>query len=120
MDLRDRACEVSELDQSDNRPLQCSHNTHLKGIREYNDDEYGLLVTDIQHYAYHLIFRNSPYVEEVLGLNYSQNQWSIEKMWKDLMIISRSIGWSKEKVLQEVEKAKLYWYAMLAIDPIEG
>lgn len=118
--IRERAYQSSELDGCDTRPLQCSHNTHLKKIPEYNDCDFGLLVTDIQHYAYHLIFRKKEHVEEILGLTYEQNNWSLDKMWQDIIVISDSIGWNRQKVLEEVEKAKLYWYALLCIDPLEG
>jgi len=118
--LHESAQEVSQLSGIDNRPLQCSHNTHFKKIDEYDDPRYGLLVTDIEHYAYHLIFRKSPYVETVLGLTYEQNSWSLNEMWQHLMNLSNSLGMTKADVMLQVEKAKLYWYAMLAIDPIEG
>ncbi len=118
--LHEFAEERSQLSELDTRPLRCSHNTHLKGLKEYDDTAFGLLVTDIEHYAYHLIFRKEPYVIEVLGLTYEQNLWSLNEMWKQIMWISDSLCLTKEQVLEQVEKAKLYWYAMLAIDPIEA
>ncbi len=117
--LHEFAEERSQLTGIDTRPLQCSHNAHFKASEEYNDPKFGLLVTDIEHYAYHLIFRKTPHVEEVLGLTFEQNRWSLNEMWQQIMCISDSLGMTKGDVMKQVEAAKAYWYYMLAIDPIE-
>lgn len=74
--IRKRAVNASELSRRTDRPLECSHLNHKRG-RGYQDVENGILVTDIEHLAYHLYHIHQP---EIIGLTEVQNGWAMDRI----------------------------------------
>lgn len=104
-ELRRRSGDMSELSWNARRPLECSHFDHDKRRRYYNSPTNGLLVTDIEHLAYHLYFREEP---EHIGLDRKQNDWSIRQLKNRAIDFSRREGTILD-LRHDVEVAKGMW-----------
>lgn len=99
-------------------PLQCSHLSHDKSLKEYDTPEMCVLVNQLTHYAYHLIMDQSPAHRKILGLTYSQNGWTLAKLWND--ICDNRDQYAPEISDQEldnlVEKAKVLWFYLIGVE----
>jgi len=73
--IKERAGGTSELSGENDRPLQCSHFNHNKQSPFYDSEEMGILVTDIEHYAYHVKYLRNP---EKIGLTKKENKRAIK------------------------------------------
>lgn len=113
IDIYDRAGRNSELSGETERPLECSHLSHDRGLEDYDTPEMAVLCTDIEHYAYHLIFRKNP---SHIGLTVNQNDWSINELWKKVLKNSEALDWSYEQTVLEVRKARAMWFYYLSIE----
>lgn len=85
--IKERAEGRSELSNENSRPLVCAHLGHRgkKGSRKkkrINCPENGLLVTDVEHYAHHLIFRSNP---GIIGLSQEQNEVSLIGIMENIL-----------------------------------
>ncbi len=103
MQIRERADNKSELSGKDNRPLQCSHFNHKKKSKHYDKEEMGILVTDIEHLAYHLRYRKKP---KKIGLPKISNERAIRDVW--LGILSQNMM-ELEELYDEVFEAFDSW-----------
>lgn len=95
------------------RPCECSHLYHGREIAEYDNPDNSVYCTDIQHYAYHCIFRNSPYV---IGLQKDQNQWAIEQLYKRILKFNYQSGLSNQALKKEIEYCRNLWLLYLGIE----
>lgn len=113
-EVRERAKHKSELSGRGGRPLQCCHLTHNRD-QYYNGEDAVVLVTDIEHYAYHLLFDGRS-VE--IGLHRSHNRWAMETLWRDILLFNEKMNrlMTNEQILDEVEKAKNFWFYYLGIE----
>jgi hypothetical protein len=111
-EIRMRAGNISELSGAVGRPLQCCHLNHDKDLEEYNTPDMGVLVTDIEHYAYHLLFKDYP---SHVGLRVGQNNWALQSLWNNIVKFNRETGLTVD-LKEELEKAKGYWFYYLGIE----
>lgn len=114
-EIRGRADNSSELSGETGRPLQCCHLSHDKYLQEYNTAEMGVLVTDIEHYAYHLIFKDRP---GFIGLSGGNNQWSLETLWNNIIAFNDKTGiiMTSNDFKVAIQKAKDFWFYYLGIE----
>lgn len=111
----DRAKHKSELTGAMGRPLQCCHLDHTRN-QYYNGEDAVVLVTDIEHLAYHLLFSGRS-VE--IGLHKGHNQWAVDTLWKDILKFNERTGKKidNETLLADIERAKNFWFYYLGIEP---
>jgi len=81
-EIKERAGHKSELSGEMDRPLQCSHFFHDEKHPSYNEQEMGFLVTDIEHFMYHLRFRKNP---KKIGLEKKENKSAIKTLWLGIL-----------------------------------
>jgi hypothetical protein len=84
--IKERAEGRSELSNENSRPLVCAHLNHRgkKGSKKKSKidcPKNGLLVTDIEHYGHHFIFRSNP---KLIGLSQEQNEISLISIRRDI------------------------------------
>ena len=106
--MKDRSDWVSELSETNHRPMNCSHLSHDKSLPTYDDPDFGLFLTDIEHLAMHIIFHFDS--EGILGLPRHQNAWSIKKLYSEAKRISEVKGETDEQFEAMLEQAKNYLY----------
>lgn len=124
--IRERAHNTSELPALNHeipniaqspfyieRPCECSHLYHGREIAEYDNSDNSVYCTDIQHYAYHHIFRDSPYM---IGLQKEQNQWAIEQLYKRITRFNYVTGLSSLDLKKEIEYCRNLWFLYLGIE----
>lgn len=111
-EVRERAKNKSELSGTKGRPLQCCHLDHQRN-QYYNGEDVVVLVTDIEHYAYHLIFKNQPLE---IGLHKGHNGWAIKTLKENIMAVNRNIGMTDEQFEKAVDKAMGFWFYYLGIE----
>ena len=80
--IKERAEGSSELSGENDRPLQCSHFNHEKNDPLYDSEDMGILVTDIEHFAYHVKYRRNP---EKIGLTKKENKSAIKELWSKVL-----------------------------------
>jgi hypothetical protein len=100
--------------------LEASHIDHNKWDAEiYLSPDSIIICTPLEHYVYHLLFRNNP---ELIGLTREQNNYAIRQTWERALRYMQEeygIEWSelsreeKEKILNRI---KLYWSMYLSVD----
>lgn len=114
-EIRDRAGNKSELTDISDRPLQACHLSHSRQLEEYNQPDMGVLVTDIEHLAYHLIFRYNSFE---IGLNRDCNERAIDSLYTQIRKFNKRNGikMSEEDLFGEIEKARDYWFFYLGIE----
>lgn len=116
--MKDRCDWVSELSETNHRPMNCSHLSHDKSLDTYDDPDFGLFLTDIEHLAMHMIFHD--HSEEILGLPRHQNAWSIRKLHSEAKRISELKGETDQEFEAMLEKAKNYLYYYFGFFPEES
>jgi len=114
-DIRRRAGFESELSSINNRPLECSHLDHSRYHDSYNFPDNGVLVTDIEHYAYHQIFKLHPYH---IGLSKDDNYSALCSIYQRILDFNKQscIEMSEDQIDSEINKAKDYWFLYLGIE----
>ncbi len=80
--IKERAGNSSELSGENDRPLQCSHFNHDKNDSLYDSEDMGILVTDIEHFVYHLKYRKNP---GRIGLSKKENRMAIKDLWNQVL-----------------------------------
>jgi hypothetical protein len=110
--IRRRAGGISELDGSSDRPLEASHLNHSKSFRGYDRVSNGVLVTDIQHLAYHLLFAHSP---KEIGLTTRSNARAIESLKSRIydFNIKNNLSTRKGDLNKELRIAMVLWEEFL-------
>ncbi len=103
-EIKERAGCKSELSGEDDRPLHCSHFNHDKDNPEkYNDKGMGFLITDIEHYEYHLRFRKNP---KRIGLTRKENVRALKELTKRIYSSDSS---SVEEIANKTLEARQRW-----------
>jgi len=99
-------------------PYVCSHFCHSPKNIEFNFPSMGVYVDLIEHLAYHLMFKDCT---EEIGLSLENNRFAISGLWVEINLINShfNIRWTKEEILEKIEKAKAYWFYFLGFDPKE-
>lgn len=113
--VKERSGNRSELNQQIGRPQQVMHLNHDRELDEYNIPEMAVQVTDIQHYAYHLLFfQRAKYI----GLTNGGNDRSLSKLMKGILAFNESVGivMTADELQTEIQKAKVYWFYYLGIE----
>lgn len=103
-----RARGLSELSKRSDRPRECAHLDHNKSRLTYNSPDTGLLVTDVEHLAHHLIFRDYP---QDIGLTRAANSSAIKSLVYRCRQYNAKIGLSEEDFDQELSEAADLWEA---------
>lgn len=70
----ERAGGASELTGRTDRPLHASHINHNRESEDYNNPDNGILLTDVEHLAYHI---NHVGHARDIGLGENQNNWAV-------------------------------------------
>ena len=106
--LKKRAEDCSQLSGRDDRPLEAAHLNHCRTSGFYNKPSNGLLVTDIEHLAHHLFFRQNP---ELIGLSIKDNNRAIKALFDRVRSYDRKnhIFLSKDSFHEELEVATESW-----------
>lgn len=114
-EIRERASNKSELSGRDDRPLQCCHLNHSREIEEYSCPDMGVLTTDIEHCAYHLIFRLNPWE---IGMTRKDNEAAIRSLYCQIEKFNKKhmISMSGQDLFNLIEQAKDYWLYYLGIE----
>ena len=113
-EVRERAKHKSELSGRGGRPLQCCHLSHNRD-QYYNGLDVVVLVTDIEHLAYHMLFTNKPLE---IGLHKGHNNWAIDTLLRDIHRFNDKVNrvMTDEQIEKEVEQAKNFWFYYLGIE----
>ncbi len=101
--IKERAGDRSELSGQDDRPLHCSHLNHGKKSPYYDDQEIGILVTDIEHLAYHVKYLRNP---RKIGLTKRENRDAIKTMWRGILSENNC---TMEEICGRYVEAKCRW-----------
>lgn len=114
-EIRDRAGNKSELSGVSDRPMQCCHLNHSRELGEYSTPEMGVLTTDIEHCAYHLIFRPNPWD---IGMTRKDNEVAIHSLYCQIDKFNKKQGivMSGQELFNLIEQAKDYWFYYLGIE----
>ncbi len=116
IEIKERAKERSELSGTNSRPLVCAHLQHRGGRKKrsrYDYSENGLLVTDIEHLAHHLLFKNNP---EFIGLATEQNDLSLISLVKNVRDYNEQHQISDEDTHKKLSKALNAWNEFYEFD----
>ena len=103
-----RAGSVSELDGTNHRPMECMHIDHHRGP-DYDEPDTGMLVSDIQHLAYHTLFKDMP---EEIGLAPHYNDWAINTLTQRIIDWNNANGVDyncNSLLIEAEEKWKVYF-----------
>jgi hypothetical protein len=108
VEIDTRAGNISELSGRNDRPLERMHFVHGKGDK--NCAKNALKVTQVEHLAYHIYFRDNP---EEIGLKQRQNDWSIDAINQRAVTALHTMGKIGEYD-DELADALLRWEQILA------
>lgn len=101
--IKERAGNRSELSGESDRPLQCSHFDHSKKNPNYDSPDEGILVTDIEHLAYHVKYLRKP---DKIGLTKRENRDAIKTLWREALSFNNC---SMEEICGRFIEAKSRW-----------
>lgn len=108
--IKERANEKSELSGENSRPLVCAHLRHRGGRRgRFDRPENGLLVTDIEHFAHHKLFKDNP---ERIGLSTDQNDLSILTLTRTIKTYNKEHRITDEETQEKYENAVESWIGL--------
>lgn len=99
--IKERAGYKSELSGRRDRPLEVAHLDHQHNAN-YNSEENGILLTDIEHAGHHIRHRGNA---EAIGLAEHQNEWAIGAILTRVFNFSRSNGIPDEQTQAEIQQA---------------
>lgn len=104
-EIKERAGNKSELSGRSDRPLEAAHLDHTRGD-DYQDPNNGILCTDIEHAAHHIIHQGNA---EAIGLGEHQNEWAVGTILTRVFNFSRAKGIPDSQTTQEIHEAINLW-----------
>ncbi len=108
-EIEGRAGSASELSGRFDRPLEASHNNHTR-CESYDRPGNGRLVLDTEHFAYHLLYRDSALD---IGLTETQNEWALKQIWNRIAGFSLTRSLSPDETMEEIHKGLDLWRGVL-------
>lgn len=114
-EIMERARYKSELSERNDRPRECSHLNHYFQRyykEEYNSPDNGVYCLDIEHYAYHLMFRAEPHL---IGMTLEGNEYALDKIHDRIARHNSEYG-LKMDWKHEVSTASNLWQARLSVE----
>lgn len=106
-EIRDRSPNTSELTgEFTIRPMECSHLNHSRSFDTYDYPDNAVYCTDLEHLAYHLLFRNRP---EQIGLKAQDNNSAIVSLLYRVQRTNRKLNIDREQYEIELQRAKSFW-----------
>jgi len=103
--IKARARNKSELSLSNEEPLEVAHLDHTRN-EEYQDPSNGILVTQTEHLAHHLIHRGNA---QAIGLTEEGNEWAIGQLFDRVFHFHRQRGVPDLYIQQRIDNAVQRW-----------
>ncbi|GEM_PF-6509519 len=114
-EIKIRAGFRSELSGEESRFLHAAHLDHSKDD-SYTDVDRGILVTDIEHYAHHYLFKNSP---GLIGLSKKENRRALKSLYQEILAY-HPYEKSLVEITREFNEALERWHNFYAFEELDG